>query len=153
MGRFGQLAPSIAELLSETEKLTTVDGKFYFFRGPQSGSAIQPATHERRHIHDCSQKGKTPARYAGSVAAADPAIPTQSLSNENRYYAATTCWKQGFEVIANVDEISAPELVYPEAVYLHNGDSYFVRELDFGGESCLCRAARNGLLHTSHLGK
>lgn len=37
---------------------------------------------------------------------------------------------QGFEVIANVDEISAPELVYPEAVYLHNGESYFVRHLD-----------------------
>ena len=38
------------------------------------------------------------------------------------------------EVIANVDAISAPELVYPEAVYLHNGDSYFVRELDLDGQ-------------------
>ena len=39
-----------------------------------------------------------------------------------------------FEVIANVDAISAPELVYPEAVYLHNGESYFVRELDLEGK-------------------
>lgn len=38
------------------------------------------------------------------------------------------------EVIANVDSISAPELVYPEAVYLHNGQSYFVRELDLQGK-------------------
>ncbi len=38
------------------------------------------------------------------------------------------------EVIANVDSISAPELVYPEAVYLHNGESYFVRELDLQGK-------------------
>jgi DEAD/DEAH box helicase domain-containing protein len=37
-------------------------------------------------------------------------------------------------VIANVDSISAPELVYPEAVYLHNGESYFVRELDLDGK-------------------
>jgi DEAD/DEAH box helicase domain-containing protein len=37
------------------------------------------------------------------------------------------------EVIANVDAISAPELVYPEAVYLHNGQSYFVRQLDLDG--------------------
>jgi DEAD/DEAH box helicase domain-containing protein len=37
-------------------------------------------------------------------------------------------------VIANVDAISAPELVYPEAVYLHNGESYFVRELDLEGK-------------------
>ncbi|HVP38028.1 MAG TPA: DEAD/DEAH box helicase [Candidatus Saccharimonadales bacterium] len=33
-------------------------------------------------------------------------------------------------VLATVDAISAPELVYPEAVYLHEGDTYFVRELD-----------------------
>jgi DEAD/DEAH box helicase domain-containing protein len=36
-------------------------------------------------------------------------------------------------VIANVDAISAPELVYPQAVYLHNGETYFVRELDLDG--------------------
>ena len=34
------------------------------------------------------------------------------------------------EVIANVDSISAPELVYPQAVYLHNGETYFIRQLD-----------------------
>jgi len=33
-------------------------------------------------------------------------------------------------VLGTVDSISAPELVYPEAVYLHEGDTYFVRELD-----------------------
>jgi len=38
------------------------------------------------------------------------------------------------EVIANVDAISAPELVYPEAVYLHNGETFFVRELDLNGK-------------------
>jgi DEAD/DEAH box helicase domain-containing protein len=34
------------------------------------------------------------------------------------------------EVIGQIDSISAPELVYPEAVYLHQGESYLVRELD-----------------------
>jgi DEAD/DEAH box helicase domain-containing protein len=33
-----------------------------------------------------------------------------------------------------VDAISAPELVYPEGVYLHNGEPYFVRELDLTGK-------------------
>src|SRR5690606_17149851 len=37
-------------------------------------------------------------------------------------------------VIANVDSISAPELVYPEAVYLHNGETFLVRELDLVGK-------------------
>ncbi len=34
------------------------------------------------------------------------------------------------EVIGQIDSISAPELVYPEAIYLHQGDSYIVRQLD-----------------------
>jgi DEAD/DEAH box helicase domain-containing protein len=34
------------------------------------------------------------------------------------------------DVIGTVDEESAYELVYPEAIYLHAGDTYFVRELD-----------------------
>lgn len=34
------------------------------------------------------------------------------------------------EVIGQVDSISAPELVYPEAVYMHQGESYLVRQLD-----------------------
>lgn len=38
------------------------------------------------------------------------------------------------EVLANVDAISAPELIYPQAVYLHSGDTYFVRELDLQGK-------------------
>jgi DEAD/DEAH box helicase domain-containing protein len=36
----------------------------------------------------------------------------------------------GNHVIAQVDAISAPELVYPEAVYLHGGETYFVERLD-----------------------
>jgi len=35
------------------------------------------------------------------------------------------------EALGTVDSISAPELVYPEAVYLHEGESYLVRKLDF----------------------
>jgi DEAD/DEAH box helicase domain-containing protein len=38
------------------------------------------------------------------------------------------------KVIANVDAISAPELVYSEAIYLHNGETYLVRELDLAGK-------------------
>ena len=33
-------------------------------------------------------------------------------------------------VLGTVDAISAPELVYPEAIYLHEGRSYYVKKLD-----------------------
>ena len=37
---------------------------------------------------------------------------------------------QDNRVIGQVDAISAPELVYPEAVYMHEADTYFVQNLD-----------------------
>ena len=38
------------------------------------------------------------------------------------------------EALGQVDSISAPELVYPQAVYLHGGETYLVRQLDFEGK-------------------
>jgi len=38
--------------------------------------------------------------------------------------------KAGNTAIGTVDAISAPELVYPEAIYLHEGETYFTRKLD-----------------------
>jgi len=47
----------------------------------------------------------------------------------------------GNRVIGQVDSISAPELVYPEAVYLHEGESYQVRELDLAGKTAIVERA------------
>jgi DEAD/DEAH box helicase domain-containing protein len=38
--------------------------------------------------------------------------------------------KQQHQVLATVDELSAYQLVYPQAVYVHEGETYVVRELD-----------------------
>jgi DEAD/DEAH box helicase domain-containing protein len=45
---------------------------------------------------------------------------------------------RGNEVIGTVDAISAPELVFPEAIYLHEGRSYFVQKLDLEQKVALC---------------
>lgn len=37
---------------------------------------------------------------------------------------------KGGRVVGTVDAVSGLELVYPEAIYLHEGESYIVRELD-----------------------
>ncbi len=46
---------------------------------------------------------------------------------------------RGQEVIGNVDSISAPELVYPGAVYLHEGQSYLVDQLDTEAKMAMVR--------------
>jgi DEAD/DEAH box helicase domain-containing protein len=38
------------------------------------------------------------------------------------------------KVIGVVDAISAPELVYPEGIYMHDGATYLVRDLDLDGK-------------------
>lgn len=58
-----------------------------------------------------------PARQAGLRTISDDTFTIVDAADHNT-------------VIGVVDAISAPELVYPEAVYLHEGETYFVRELD-----------------------
>jgi DEAD/DEAH box helicase domain-containing protein len=54
--------------------------------------------------------------------------------SDNTFSIVEIGGSKGHNVIANVDAISAPELVYPQAVYLHNGETYLVRDLDLNGK-------------------
>lgn len=54
--------------------------------------------------------------------------------SDNTFSIVEVSCNQEHSVIANVDAISAPELVYPQAVYLHNGETYLVRDLDLNGK-------------------
>ncbi len=133
VGCFGELAPAIADLLAEAGKLTAIDGKFYF-----SGGQNPAQQFSLRHMSDDTfsivlvTKKNSPGMPNRLPRIAQP-------GRRSGYQTKTGATprhvlEQGFEVIANVDEISAPELVYPEAVYLHNGESYFVRDLDLEGK-------------------
>lgn len=105
--RFGRLAMPIAEVLRDGGQLSEVGGQ-YFFSGGQNPAARTSL----RHMSD---------NTFSIVLRSSVKRPGRSTNVDH-------------EVIANVDSISAPELVYPQAVYLHNGESYFVRELDLEGK-------------------
>jgi len=132
-GRFGELTTTIADILAETGELTPIDGRVYFSGGQNPAHKIS-----LRHMSDdtfsiilvgekdpIGMPDHLPRAARHQPAAAKrhgPARPSRSeLPDE-------------YQVIANVDAISAPELIYPEAVYLHNGDTFFVRELDLVGK-------------------
>jgi DEAD/DEAH box helicase domain-containing protein len=143
VSQFGHLANQVVEILCETEQLSCIDDQYYFCGGQNPAQQIS-----LRHMSDntfsivlCGPSRKTQL---------DDTIGAGRLSNHIRQQRAErsdadnlagpevasrrTNKSAHHEVIANVDAISAPELVYPEAVYLHNGDSYFVRELDLKGK-------------------
>jgi DEAD/DEAH box helicase domain-containing protein len=114
---FGPMAMEIAGLLSDAGDLSAIGGKHYFAGGQNPAIGVS-----LRHMSDntFSIVERTNRRLSG-----DP--PPVGRAGAKQF-------DQNHRVIANVDAISAPELVYPEAVYLHNGESYLVRELDLNGK-------------------
>jgi DEAD/DEAH box helicase domain-containing protein len=110
---FGPLAQPIAEILCEENQLENVGGQYYHPGGQNPAVGVS-----LRNMSDNTFSIVLKSR-AGSRA------PTRSVGLSPA---------ENHEVIANVDAISAPELVFPEAVYLHNGDTYLVRELDLNGK-------------------
>jgi DEAD/DEAH box helicase domain-containing protein len=114
LDRFGTLAPPIAGALSDQGVIANVKDQYYFAGGqnPAIGVSLRHMSDNTFSIVLMERDAKLPSNACGL---AQPPAPNHA-------------------VIANVDAISAPELVYPEAVYLHNGETYLVRELDLLGK-------------------
>ncbi len=131
---FGELAPTITHVLAETQSLSPIDGRYYWSGGnnPAAGVSLRHMSQDTFSIvllRDAAEP-RIPHRL--------PRRPQHRLARrhaENQIVEAPRDQlAQHAEVIANVDAISAPELIYPQAVYLHNGESYFVRSLDLEGK-------------------
>ena len=120
-------AAELAEVLCEEEELTRVAGKTYFAGGqnPAQQISLRHMSDETFSIVLCRAKAKPP--QAGPTLhdpVRSPRPGPKDLGTPRHAMPAD------HEVIANVDAISAPELIYPQAVYLHNGETYFIRHLD-----------------------
>ena len=115
--RFGESSPALTDVLCDAGQLNRVAGKTYF-----AGSQNPAHRISLRHMSD---------NTFSIVLVSQKREPRQANPppGDGRHEMPAA-----HEVIANVDAISAPELVYPEAVYLHNGESYFVRRLDLEGK-------------------
>ncbi len=113
--RFGPLAPPIVGALNDQGVIANVKEQYYFAGGQNPAVGVS-----LRHMSDNTFS-----------------IVLIESGNHHQRAGASPPPARGFTdhtVIANVDAISAPELVYPEAVYLHNGETYLVRELDLLGK-------------------
>jgi DEAD/DEAH box helicase domain-containing protein len=109
LGRFGSLAPPIAGALHDQGVIVAVKGQYYFAGGQNPAVGVS-----LRHMSD----------NTFSIVLVEGGRRLESVEARETEHT----------VIANVDAISAPELVYPEAVYLHNGETFLVRELDLIGK-------------------
>ena len=107
LDRFGPLAGPLAGVLRDQGTITDVKQQYYFAGGQNPAIGVS-----LRHMSD----------------------NTFSIIERTQRAASSSTSDDDHKVIANVDAISAPELVYPEAIYLHNGETYLVRELDLLGK-------------------
>ncbi len=94
--------------------------------GPQTSAILQALeeSEETRTIDGRSYWAKTefPAARVSLRTISDDTYTIMDIKNHNA-------------VIGTVDAISGLELVYPEAIYLHEGATYYVRELDLEQKS------------------
>ncbi|MCP4194557.1 MAG: DEAD/DEAH box helicase [Planctomycetaceae bacterium] len=128
--RFGASAPAIAEILCQAHELSQVAGKSYFAGGQNPAHQIS-----LRHMSDETfsiilRRPKSDPRQVGLTMH----VSQRPLDGPHDLGPGRDALDHANEVIANVDAISAPELIYPQAVYLHNGETYFIRELDLEGK-------------------
>jgi DEAD/DEAH box helicase domain-containing protein len=107
----GPLAGPIAEALCAEGQLVEVKGAYYHPGGQNPAVGVS-----LRHISD----------NTFAIVEGGGAKPQAERGRRKQDEAPV--------VIAQVDAISAPELVYPEAVYLHDGETYLVRDLDLVGK-------------------
>ncbi len=116
--RFGPLAPPIAGALNDQGVVINVKQQYYFAGGQNPAIGVS-----LRHMSD----------NTFSIVLIEPGAKPQPIAR-GLAQPHKSALPPDHTVIANVDAISAPELVYPEAVYLHNSETYLVRELDLEGK-------------------
>ncbi len=141
LATFGSLANRVAPMLADSQNLSYIDQTYYF-----SGAQNPAQQISLRHMSDStfsivlcsSEPTRDLDRMVGAGHGSQRIQDLRATRDEQRSSSAAVRASRPptnskHQVIANVDAISAPELVYPEAVYLHNGQSYFVRQLDLEG--------------------
>jgi len=116
---FGSVTPDLARLLEGAGRTRTVDGKSYWANTDFPARAIN-----LRHMSDDTYTiVEIPADAGRSSPFRPEAGPQFRIPDRGEA-----------KVIGTVDSISALELLYPEAVYLHDGETYVVRHLDLEGK-------------------
>jgi DEAD/DEAH box helicase domain-containing protein len=119
LDRFGPFAAPIAGALRDQGTIVEVKQQYYFAGGQNPAIGVS-----LRHMSD----------NTFSIVLIEKANIFPDTRSKIRRGEHPTPDTSSPTVIANVDAISAPELVYPEAIYLHNGETYLVRELDLLGK-------------------
>lgn len=127
---FGTQMHAIAEAIEEEGNLKKIDGAWYY------ASTEFPA--KDVNLRTISENTFTIVELPTVIQSKrleDLEFTTSSI------YPSSAQTPEQPRVIGEVDSISAPEILYPEAVYMHEGETYLVDELDLQGKVAYVRRA------------
>lgn len=115
IARFGEYMPAILEILEDHREVVRRGNRWYWScpSYPSEAVKLRTASDNTYTIVDTTQDPAGTAAWAGR----DRRPPSVKDTSANR-------------VIGTMDEPSAFEQIHPEAIYLHDGETYFVSELD-----------------------
>jgi DEAD/DEAH box helicase domain-containing protein len=117
---FGEVSGDLVRLLEEHGRTRAVDGRSYWANTDFPSRSVS-----LRHMSDDT--------YTIIEVPADTGKGNAYRPRTGPDFAAPDHGEA--KVIGNVDATSALELLYPEAVYLHDGETFVVRHLDLEGKA------------------
>ena len=126
---FGGSMTSVAGALAEAGDLKEIDDTYYWAK-----TDFPAADVNLRTISDNTFTIVEMVNGQGSMADGEHSSPIDHLPS-------TIDHSPSGRVIGQVDSISAPELVYPQAIYMHDAETYFVEELDMQNKVAYVRPA------------
>ncbi|MBK8231413.1 MAG: DEAD/DEAH box helicase [Candidatus Eisenbacteria bacterium] len=107
--RFGEYAPAILDLLQDRQVLKEIKGRWFYTRGDHPAATFS--------LRNSGDNVYTIIDATAGLGAGAPGSLREKTGRENR-------------VIGTIDEASAYSQVHPQAIYMHEGETYFVDTLD-----------------------
>ena len=127
---FGEYAPAILDLLAEHREVHRLRGRWYYSRDgyPAADIGLRNGSSNVYVIVDTGTPGAPPfAEGARPHAAVTRPQPSGRLA---RTTAVKRAVEKGYRVIGTLDEASAYTQLYPQAIYMHDAETYMVEHLD-----------------------
>ncbi|MBE3574134.1 MAG: DEAD/DEAH box helicase [Firmicutes bacterium] len=131
----GVYAPAVAELLLENGQLAERGSRLYFHGGGFPADSVNLRQAAAGTYTILEVPGRT------GIAAGEVGVMESGGRRRVRPEPAAGPAVAGSRVIGTVDEWTAFMLVHPEAVYLHNGQTYLVEKLDLAEKTAYVHAA------------
>lgn len=131
---FGEYAPAILEILAEHHEVRQIKGRWYYSTGgyPAADISLRNASESVFVIVDTRTPGAPvpETALAAGFAAYQPDREVRPPGAPNTRPSIRAALERGYRIIGTLDEASAYTQLYPQAIYMHEAESFFVEHLD-----------------------